>query len=96
MAKTKGRAGLIAAGLGWGLALGVALGALVLAPAMPGSVDLGFSEFKPEAKANVDEEALAAAEGLAALGDGRRGGRARGGSRRSARTGVRLNRVWGA
>lgn len=65
MAKTKGRAGLIAAGLGWGLALGVALGALVLAPAMPGSVDLGFSEFKPEAKSNVDEEALAAAEARA-------------------------------
>ena len=69
MAKTKGRAGLIAAGLGWGLALGVALGALVLAPAMPGSVDLGFSEFKPEAKANVDEEALAAAEGRAEEAD---------------------------
>ncbi len=69
MAKTKGRAGLIAAGLGWGLALGVALGALVLAPAMPGSVDLGFSEFKPEAKANVDEEALAAAEARAEEAD---------------------------
>lgn len=69
MAKTKGRAGLIAAGLGWGLALGVALGALVLAPAMPGSVDLGFSEFKPEAKAIVDEEALAAAEARAEEAD---------------------------
>lgn len=69
MAKTKGRAGLIAAGLGWGLALGVALGALVLAPAMPGSVDLGFSEFKPEAKSNVDEEALAAAEARAEEAD---------------------------
>ena len=49
MAKTQGRVGLIAAGLGWGAALGIALGALVLAPAMPGKVDLGFSQYKADA-----------------------------------------------
>ena len=46
MARTRGRVGLIVAGLCWGSALGLALGALVLAPAMPGSVDLGFSDSK--------------------------------------------------
>ena len=35
MSNTPGKGGLIAAGLGWGLALGVVLGALVLAPAIP-------------------------------------------------------------
>lgn len=65
MARTKGRAGLVVAGLGWGLALGIALGTLVLAPAMPGSVDLGFTEFKPGAMTNVDSDALASAEARA-------------------------------
>ena len=46
MARTRGRVGLIVAGLCWGSALGLALGALVLAPAMPGSVDLGISDSK--------------------------------------------------
>lgn len=46
MARTRGKVGLIVAGLCWGSALGLALGALVLAPAMPGSVDLGVSDSK--------------------------------------------------
>lgn len=65
MAKTRGGAGLVAAGLGWGVALGIALGALVLAPAMPGSVDLGFSEFKDEAGQHVDGTDLAVAQARA-------------------------------
>lgn len=67
MAKTKGRAGLIAAGLGWGAALGIALGALVLVPAMPGEVDLGFSEFKADApaKPDADDSELTEAEARA-------------------------------
>lgn len=35
MSQTPGKGGLVAAGLGWGLALGVVLGAVVLAPAVP-------------------------------------------------------------
>lgn len=64
MAKTQGRVGLIAAGLGWGAALGIALGALVLAPAMPGKVDLGFSQYKADAPAKpaVDDAEFEAAE----------------------------------
>lgn len=67
MAKTKGIAGLVAAGLGWGAALGIALGTLVLAPAMPGTVDLGFAEHKPDApaKPTVDDADIAAAEARA-------------------------------
>ena len=65
MAKTRGGAGLVAAGLGWGAALGIALGALVLAPAMPGSVDLGFSEFKEEGGQHVDGTELAVAQARA-------------------------------
>ena len=67
MAKTQGRVGLIAAGLGWGAALGIALGALVLAPAMPGKVDLGFSQYKADAPAKqaVDDAEFEAAEALA-------------------------------
>ena len=67
MAKTQGRVGLIAAGLGWGAALGIALGALVLAPAMPGKVDLGFSQYKADtpAKPAVDDADFAAAEARA-------------------------------
>ena len=67
MAKTKGRVGLITAGLGWGAALGIALGALVLAPAMPGKVDLGFSQYKADAPAKqaVDDTELEAAEARA-------------------------------
>ena len=67
MAKTQGRVGLIAAGLGWGAALGIALGALVLAPAMPGKVDLGFSQYKADAPAKpaVDNSELEAAQARA-------------------------------
>ncbi|MGX0629585.1 copper transport outer membrane protein MctB [Corynebacterium afermentans] len=67
MAKTQGRVGLIAAGLGWGAALGIALGALVLAPAMPGKVDLGFSQYKADAPAKpaVDKSELEAAQARA-------------------------------
>lgn len=65
MAKTRGGAGLVAAGLGWGVALGIALGALVLAPAMPGSADLGFSEFKDETGQHVDGTDLAVAQARA-------------------------------
>lgn len=67
MAKTQGRVGLIAAGLGWGAALGIALGALVLAPAMPGNVDLGFSQYKADAptKQAVDDTEFEAAEARA-------------------------------
>ena len=67
MAKTKGRVGLITAGLGWGAALGIALGALVLAPAMPGKVDLGFSQYKADApaKPSVDDADFEAAEARA-------------------------------
>ena len=67
MAKTQGRVGLIAAGLGWGAALGIALGALVLAPAMPGKVDLGFSQYKADApeKPAVDDVEFEAAEARA-------------------------------
>lgn len=67
MAKTQGRVGLIAAGLGWGAALGIALGALVLAPAMPGKVDLGFSQYKADAPAKpaVDNAELEAAQARA-------------------------------
>lgn len=67
MAKTQGRVGLIAAGLGWGAALGIALGALVLAPAMPGKVDLGFSQYKADAPAKpaVDDAELEAAQARA-------------------------------
>lgn len=67
MAKTQGRVGLIAAGLGWGAALGIALGALVLAPAMPGKVDLGFSQYKADAPAKlaVDDAEFEAAEARA-------------------------------
>ena len=67
MAKTQGRVGLIAAGLGWGAALGIALGALVLAPAMPGKVDLGFSQYKADAPAKpaVDDSELEAAQARA-------------------------------
>ena len=67
MAKTRGRVGLIAAGLGWGAALGIALGALVLAPAMPGKVDLGFSQYKADAPAKpaVDNSELEAAQARA-------------------------------
>ena len=67
MAKTQGRVGLIAAGLGWGAALGIALGALVLAPAMPGKVDLGFSQYKADAptKQAVDDTEFEAAEARA-------------------------------
>lgn len=67
MAKTQGRVGLIAAGLGWGAALGIALGALVLAPAMPGRVDLGFSQYKADAPAKpaVDDAEFEAAEARA-------------------------------
>lgn len=67
MAKTQGRVGLIAAGLGWGAALGIALGALVLAPAMPGKVDLGFSQYKADtpAKPAVDNSELEAAQARA-------------------------------
>lgn len=67
MAKTQGRVGLIAAGLGWGVALGIALGALVLAPAMPGKVDLGFSQYKADAptKQAVDDTEFEAAEARA-------------------------------
>ena len=67
MAKTQGRVGLITAGLGWGAALGIALGALVLAPAMPGKVDLGFSQYKADAPAKpaVDDADFEAAESRA-------------------------------
>lgn len=67
MAKTQGRVGLIAAGLGWGAALGIALGALVLAPAMPGKVDLGFSQYKADAPAKpaVDDAEFEAAQARA-------------------------------
>lgn len=67
MAKTQGRVGLIAAGLGWGAALGIALGALVLAPAMPGKVDLGFSQYKADAPAKpaVDNSELEVAQARA-------------------------------
>jgi len=67
MAKTQGRVGLIAAGLGWGAALGIALGALVLAPAMPGKVDLGFSQYKADAPAKpaVDDAEYEAAQARA-------------------------------
>lgn len=67
MAKTQGRVGLIAAGLGWGAAIGIALGALVLAPAMPGKVDLGFSEYKADAPAKpaVDDAEFEAAQARA-------------------------------
>lgn len=67
MAKTQGRVGLIAAGLGWGAALGIALGALVLAPAMPGNVDLGFSQYKADATAEpaVDDAEYEAAQARA-------------------------------
>lgn len=67
MAKTQGRVGLIAAGLGWGAALGIALGALVLAPAMPGKVDLGFSQYKADAAAKpaVDDAEFEAAQARA-------------------------------
>lgn len=67
MAKTQGRVGLITAGLGWGVALGIALGTLVLAPAMPGKVDLGFSQYKADAPAKqaVDDAEFEAAEALA-------------------------------
>jgi len=67
MAKTQGRVGLIAAGLGWGAALGIGLGALVLAPAMPGKVDLGFSQYKADASAKpaVDDAEFEAAQARA-------------------------------
>ena len=67
MTKTQGRVGLIAAGLGWGAALGIALGVLVLAPAMPGKVDLGFSQYKADATAKpaVDDAELEAARARA-------------------------------
>lgn len=41
MSNTPGKGGLLAAGLGWGLAFGIALGALVLAPAIPGASSTG-------------------------------------------------------
>lgn len=44
MAKTTGRTGLVTAGFGWGAALGIALGALVLAPSIPGTADVGFGD----------------------------------------------------
>lgn len=38
IARSRGGAGLVLAGLGWGIAAGVALGALVLAPSIPGGI----------------------------------------------------------
>lgn len=57
--KTAGRAGFWWAGLGWGVAAGVALGALVLAPNMPGTGSSATGE--------QDTQALAAAEQTAEI-----------------------------
>lgn len=48
MAKQIGSGGLVAAGLGWGLALGVVLGAAVLAPAIPGGPDVFNGAFRSD------------------------------------------------
>lgn len=58
MAKQIGSGGLVAAGLGWGLALGVVLGAAVLAPAIPGGPDVFNGAFRSD----VDHSAQPAEE----------------------------------
>ena len=68
----KGSPSLVAAGLGWGLAAGLALGVLLIAPAMRDAGVAGDAQAAPdaqEADARVDEasaEAAAANEVLAA------------------------------
>lgn len=48
MSKKKGTGGLVTAGLCWGVALGVVLGASVLAPAIPGGPDLFNGAFRSD------------------------------------------------
>lgn len=59
MSNTQGSAGLVAAGCGWGIALGIALGALLLAPAIPGFSGAGVTG---SASSDTQDPALAAAE----------------------------------
>lgn len=55
MSNTPGKGGLVAAGLGWGIALGITLGALVLAPAIPGA-----DTASPRADGAANEQAQSA------------------------------------
>lgn len=54
MGKQKGTGGLVTAGLCWGLALGVVLGASVLAPAIPGGPDLFNGAFLSDIDRNAN------------------------------------------
>lgn len=52
IARSRGGAGLVLAGLGWGIAAGVALGALVLAPSIPG----GIAPYAPDGDKDAESQ----------------------------------------
>lgn len=67
MSQTPGKGGLIAAGLGWGVALGIVLGAVLLAPAVPrDSAGAGAGAGAADAQSALAEQRAEAANDLLA------------------------------
>ncbi len=67
MTRKSGRGALVAAGLGWGAALGLALGALVVAPAIDDARGGAAPEQQPEARDTRAEETEARADAASDL-----------------------------